>query len=343
MGNPGRRCSCPAALLDDPRPMGEGRHVALHARGGRRALALRGASAAAARCRPRPASPSTPPSASRSTATTAAVEPRLVLRHARPARAPAPIEVVGGAGDFAAAVLAELERALGPGRRDRAGGGEPAPPRASATSRGERHRRRCSRDLVASGEPVLVVAAHARAPRARAARPRRRLRAHAPGRALEDDPALAAPATRTSSRSTRRRTPTPRSSLDALPGAGWTHLGLGRALSYALPDASTNGTTTCARRSPTVFRALRAAGGPRSRGRRSSAVAARGRRRSRGARPPGRPPGARPRRARARRPRARRARPARRRPGRPARTALERSAAFRAYRRRLEDGWTPTP
>jgi single-stranded-DNA-specific exonuclease len=80
-----------------------------------------------------------------------AVEPRLVLRCARPSE-PAPIAVVGE-DPFLGAALAELglplpppaRLALDPGRvRDRRGGG----------IAGTIH------DLVASGEPVLVVTAH---------------------------------------------------------------------------------------------------------------------------------------------------------------------------------------
>jgi single-stranded-DNA-specific exonuclease len=83
------------------------------------------------------------------------VEPRLVLRDARPC-APAPIAVVGEPADYLGAVLAEVRRPLAelappPGRiaaavRDRRGGGIAGTIAA----------------LVASGEPVLVVAADAR-------------------------------------------------------------------------------------------------------------------------------------------------------------------------------------
>jgi len=114
------------------------------------------------------------------------VEPRLVLRDARPC-APAPISVVGEpADDYLAAALAELARPLEdllprPERitapvRDRRGGGIAGTIAA----------------LVASGEPVLVVAADARM-RAR------QLQAIVGGfelcshDALERDPALARP------------------------------------------------------------------------------------------------------------------------------------------------------
>ena len=96
------------------------------------------------------------------------VEPRLVLRDARPS-APAPITLVGEPADYLAAAFAELRRplhevALKPRDlttapvRDRRGGGIAGTIAA----------------LVASGEPVLVVAADAtRAPAPPAADPRR--------------------------------------------------------------------------------------------------------------------------------------------------------------------------
>jgi single-stranded-DNA-specific exonuclease len=59
MGNPAVSLLVPAALLDDPRPMGEGRHVAFSlAAGGARSRCVQ--FGAAARSRARPASRSTP-------------------------------------------------------------------------------------------------------------------------------------------------------------------------------------------------------------------------------------------------------------------------------------------
>ena len=85
MGNPAVALLVPAALLDDPRPMGEGRHVALHARRRRRALA-RVAFGDGARL---PAEPGEPVDATvrlELNRWNGAVEPRLVLRSAQPLR-----------------------------------------------------------------------------------------------------------------------------------------------------------------------------------------------------------------------------------------------------------------
>ena len=74
-GNPAVSLLVPAALLADPRPMGEGRHVAFSlAAGGARSRCVRVRRRQLA-SRPRPASRSTPPSASRPTATTAPPSP----------------------------------------------------------------------------------------------------------------------------------------------------------------------------------------------------------------------------------------------------------------------------
>ena len=93
MGNPEPALLVPGALLDDPRPMGEGRHVAFTlAAGGARSRCVafgRGSSL--------PARPGEPVDAAvrlEVNRYNGAVEPRLVLRHAQPAR-PAPIEIVG--------------------------------------------------------------------------------------------------------------------------------------------------------------------------------------------------------------------------------------------------------
>jgi single-stranded-DNA-specific exonuclease len=152
MGNPRPSLLVPAARLTDPRPMGEGKHVRFTVQaGGTRAGAVAFGM------------PSLPEGAQDGVDATfglelnefnGAVEPRLVLRRACPPE-PDPITVVGEAGDWREAVLAEAEAPLaawaaagpgtGPGRlvRDRRGGGVAGVLAA----------------LVASGEPVLVVAA----------------------------------------------------------------------------------------------------------------------------------------------------------------------------------------
>jgi single-stranded-DNA-specific exonuclease len=116
IGNPEPALLVPSALLDDPRPMGEGRHVSFSlAAGGARSRCVafgRGGSL--------PAAPREPVDAAvrlEISRYNGAVEPRLVLRHAQPAR-PAPIEVVGEP-QFDAGILAELDRDLTAWRSDR--------------------------------------------------------------------------------------------------------------------------------------------------------------------------------------------------------------------------------
>ena len=112
-----------------------------------------------------------------------AVEPRLVLRCARPSE-PAPIEVVGD-DPWLDAALAELDAPL-LGRTRRARRGAASRDRRGGGIAGTIHA------LVASGEPVLVVAAHAglRAKHLAGRLGGFALTSHA---ALERDPALAAP------------------------------------------------------------------------------------------------------------------------------------------------------
>ena len=143
-------------------------------------------SAPAAGCPPSPTSPSTPPCGSRSTAGTASVEPRLVLRHARPRRP--------GADRGASASPRSppaLRRELGarPGRA----GAPRAARRRVAPARDARGAGIAGllADLVAAGEPVLAVVAHA-PHRARALSDRIGGFAICSWAALEDDPGLAA-------------------------------------------------------------------------------------------------------------------------------------------------------
>ena len=155
MGNPGVRLLLPAARLTDARPMGEGKHVRFSVEaGGLRARAV------AFGCDGRlPCDEGAPVDATFALELNdwqGAVEPRLVLRNARPC-AEGGITLVGlDERPFLEAALAELdapEDGAAPlaivGRpevRDRRGGG------AAGVI--------CA--LVASGEPVLVVAADAR-------------------------------------------------------------------------------------------------------------------------------------------------------------------------------------
>jgi single-stranded-DNA-specific exonuclease len=212
--------------------MGEGRHVSFTlAAGGARSRCVafgRGAGL--------PADPGQPVDAAvrlEVNRYNGAVEPRLVLRHAQPAR-PAPIEVVGEPG-FAAALHAELERDLEawpPGDeprflddlRGRADGLGVEAGRTVRDARGGGIAGLLG-DLVAAGEPVLAVTAHARH-RARALRDRVGGFAVATWAALESDPMLAGAYTHVVAVD-----PPPHPHLSALatalPGAGWTHLAWG--------------------------------------------------------------------------------------------------------------------
>jgi single-stranded-DNA-specific exonuclease len=158
-GNPGVRLLVPAARLTDPRPMGEGRHVRFTvAAGGVRARGV------AFGCDGRlPVAEDAPADAIFTLELDeyrGVVEPRLLLRHAQPC-VPEAIVLVGEPEDDVEAALAEL----------RAGAPAAAPPAVSAAARPSLHDRRdrgvagTIAALAASGEPVLVVAADARARR----------------------------------------------------------------------------------------------------------------------------------------------------------------------------------
>ena len=234
MGNPEPALLVPSALLDDPRPMGEGRHVAftLVAGGARsRCVAFgRGSSL--------PAQAGEPVDAAvrlEVNRYNGAVEPRLVLRHAQPAR-PAPIEVVGEPA-FAGAVRAELERDLavwppleassvGEDLRGMADGLGTAEGRTVRDVRGGGIAGLLG-DLVAGGAPVLAVAAHA-GQRASALRDRVGGFAVTTWAALTDDPSLATPY-----KHVVAVDPPPhahvRALAERLPGDGWVHLAWGGA------------------------------------------------------------------------------------------------------------------
>ena len=152
IGNPGVTLLLPAARCSDPRTMGEDdRHVRFTvSAGGTRARAVAFGTSTVDCEQPLDATFTL-----ELNEYNGSVEPRLVLRDARPS-APAPITLVGEPGDYLAAAFAELDRplheiALKPGDltgapvRDRRDGGIAGTIAA----------------LVASGEPVLVVAADA--------------------------------------------------------------------------------------------------------------------------------------------------------------------------------------
>jgi single-stranded-DNA-specific exonuclease len=151
MGNPGVNLLVPGAALADVRPMGEGRHARFTVEAG------------GARCRAvsfgcdgrLPVAPDVPADASfrlERNAWNGAVEPRLLLRHAAPS-APAPIELLGEPPRerWLAAVLELLDGAPEPAAA-------PVARRTVLDRRGEGATAILA-DLVASGESVLAVCA----------------------------------------------------------------------------------------------------------------------------------------------------------------------------------------
>src|SRR5688572_19790351 len=138
----------PAALLDDPRPMGEGRHVAftLAAGGARSRCVLFGAGSRL------PAEPGEPVGAVvrlEANHWNGTVEPRLILRHAHRAK-PKPINVIGEA-PWHDGVHAELIRDLAPWQGD-----TPSAKRPILDHRGNGIAGTLA-DLVASGQHVLAI------------------------------------------------------------------------------------------------------------------------------------------------------------------------------------------
>jgi single-stranded-DNA-specific exonuclease len=182
-GNPPISLLLAAAGVHDQRPMGEGRHVRFTlSAGGSRSQAV--AFGNGGRLAVEEDAPVDAVCALEVNEFRGVVEPRLVLRHARPS-APPPVRPLLDLDDYLAEVWRELAAAP-------PGAGPPAP---------ERRRRICDRRgrglagtlsaLVGSGEAVLVVAADAR-------RRRDHLRDRLGGfaltdyRSLERDPALTA-------------------------------------------------------------------------------------------------------------------------------------------------------
>jgi single-stranded-DNA-specific exonuclease len=316
-GNPPVSLLVPAARFSDPRALGEGRHVAftLSAGGARsRCVAFGGGSAL-------PIEAGEPADAAvrlEIDRWNGAVSPRLVLRRAQRCR-PRAIDVLGEPASFAAGVLAELDRDLAPPPnnvngvrriRDVRGGG-------IAGLLG---------DLVASGEPVLAVTAHV-PHRARALASRVGGFALSSWAALEDDPGLAGPFVHVVAVD-----PPAKPLIDQPSGEGWTHLAWGRPeldfavhiheWDFALRDPLT-----------AVYRALRAARA--ARGEACETVL-----RGEGPQPRSAALAGRLVRVLTELALARldREGPALEAAEHPQRTQLERSAAFTAYQRRLEDG-----
>jgi single-stranded-DNA-specific exonuclease len=108
IGNPRPRLLVPGARLRDPRPMGEGRHLRFSVgSGGISARAV--AFGCGGRLSVEAGEPADATFRLERNFWKGAVEPRLVLGHARPC-APAAIDVLGEPEDYLAAVLEELER-----------------------------------------------------------------------------------------------------------------------------------------------------------------------------------------------------------------------------------------
>ncbi len=206
--NPPVSLMVPAARFGDPRPMGEGRHVAfaLHAGGARSRCVQFGAGTRLPAVGDELVDAAVHLEANR---WNGAVEPRLVLRHARPAGTGG-IDVLGEP-PFLAGLDAELARDLAAAspydpvalaRPDdpvsfAAGHAGPVPARPDDPVPFARDARGTGiagllADLVAAGEPVLAIVAHARH-RAGSLRGRIGGFALCEWAALEDAPELAAP------------------------------------------------------------------------------------------------------------------------------------------------------
>ncbi len=316
-GNPPISLLVPAARMSDPRPLGEGRHVAftLSAGGARsRCVAFGGGSSL-------PVDEDEPADAAvrlEIDRYNGSVSPRLILRQGQACR-PRAIDVLGEPATFAEGMWRELDRDLD---EPRAG---PASLRTVRDLRGTGIAGLLG-DLVASGEPVLAVTAHA-PHRARGLASRVGGFALTSWAALEDDPALAEPFPHVVIVD-----PPGRPALGHPSGEGWTHLAWGTPeLDFALRIHEWD----FALREPltVVYRALRAVGmvrgeaserllrgeGPQPR---SAALAGRLVRVLTELGLAGLERGA----------------PALELAESPQRTALEHSAAFTAYQRRLEDG-----
>jgi single-stranded-DNA-specific exonuclease len=250
MGNPTVNLLVPAAVLEDPRPLGDqGRHVAF-------SLAAGGARSRAVRFGEGVTLPDGPVDAAvrlEKNVFNGTTEPRLVLRHAI-APANRDIEILGEPESYRHGVLAELDRDL-----------DAAPPEHQSGTREIRDvlgrgAAGVIADLVATREPVLVVTAHAHA-RADVLRERLGGFAIADYAALEDDPGLASRFAHLVALDPPAH-PNRRALLEHAPGTGWTHLAWGPPeLAFAQHILQWE----LALREPlaALYRALRAAGGAR--------------------------------------------------------------------------------
>ena len=186
MGNPNVSLLVPAATMSEPRAIGEGRHVSftLSAGGARSRCVAFGAGDALPVDDGEPADAAVRLEIDR---WNGSVSPKLVLRQANPCT-PRAIDVLGEPASFAEGLARELDRDLATWARPRA-----PPARAAPTRRAVIRDLRGTGiagilgDLVASGEPVLAVTAHA-PHRAQALGPRVGGFAVTSWAALEDDP-----------------------------------------------------------------------------------------------------------------------------------------------------------
>jgi single-stranded-DNA-specific exonuclease len=316
MGNPAVSLLVPAALLDDPRPMGEGRHVAFSlAAGGARSRCVQFGAGSSLPCEPgEPVDAAVKLEVNRYNGAT---EPRLILRSTR--SCDNAIDVIGEP-DWNTGFEKELDRDLAPPEGEQ--GEREVRPRLGIGVAG------LLGDLVTSGEDVLVVTAHA-PHRARALHGRVGGFALTSWHALRDEPGLAKPFAHVVALD-----PPATPGVEHLPGEGWTHLAWGEP---ELGFATRIHQWDYALRAPlaAVYRALREAGG--AEGEAIEAMLS--------------GDGAQPRSAALAGRLVRvlaelglvileREAPALTVTESPERTALERSAAFRAYQQTLEDGLT---
>jgi single-stranded-DNA-specific exonuclease len=155
IGNPRSRLLVPGARFDDVRPMGEGRHARFSVTSaGTRARAV--VFGCEGRLGVDPGEPVNATFRLERNVWNGAVEPRLVLQHARRC-APDRIEVLGEGRDFLHSALEELDTALEPE-------GTASPPAAAAEARTLLDRRGESPlavlgDALAAGGPVLAICA----------------------------------------------------------------------------------------------------------------------------------------------------------------------------------------
>ncbi len=151
VGNPAPKLLVPGARFADLRTMGEGRHARFSvSSGGARARAV--AFGCDGRLDVEPGEPADATFRLERNVWNGAVEPRLILRHARPC-APKPIEVLGEAGDYLGQVLEHVEGPLPPVRVP-----VPRPERTVIDRRGTGPLTVLA-DAIATGEPVLAVCA----------------------------------------------------------------------------------------------------------------------------------------------------------------------------------------